>query len=60
MREYEQFLHEVKECPKRGKKQPCNRADDKGIYLHCHSCKYETKSYPTLIEAMKDWNRRTM
>ena len=57
MEGYEQFLYEVKGCPKCGKKQTCNRTDDKGIYLHCHACKYETKSHPTLLEAMGEWNK---
>lgn len=56
MEGYEQFLREVKACLKCGEKQPCNRTDKNGIYLHCHACKYETKSHPTLIGAMDEWN----
>ena len=54
---YENYLNTVKECPKCGEKQVCQRTDKVGIYLHCHSCKYETKSYPTLLEAMGEWNK---
>ncbi len=57
MKEYEQFLHEAQKCPKCGEKQVCQRTDKVGIYLHCHACKYETKSHPTLLEAMGEWNK---
>ena len=57
MKEYERFLHEAQKCPKCGEKQICKRKDKVGIYLHCHACKYETKSHSSLIESVGEWNK---
>ena len=55
--EFSDFLSKVRGCKVCGERQYCVRHDNKGVYIHCHHCKYETKSYPTLGEALGEWNK---
>lgn len=55
--EFSDFLQKVNGCKVCGESQYCVRHDNNGIYIHCHHCKYETKSYQKLSEALEEWNK---
>lgn len=47
----------AKPCPECGQCMSTPRHDDNGMYMHCNCCKHDTKSYPTLDGALKEWNK---
>lgn len=54
--EFKQFLNMARLCKHCHGAQHVVRSDDNGIYIHCHNCKYDTRSYATLGEALQEWN----